>query len=133
MNQVLQKLKGLQRGLKLVRSMAKFVIEREKLKANLVLDFPLLAQRKLFALQRELGLMSCFLCKSSESLLLCAQCKRIFYFQCYKNWKVQGVKSFRILSCKKCFCIDCEAVCKADSVNSSVEKFSMKSPQIDVI
>ncbi|GLJ26764.1 hypothetical protein SUGI_0521710 [Cryptomeria japonica] len=129
---VLKKLRGLQRGLKSVRSMAKVVIEREKLKAHLVSDFPLLAQTKLFALQRELGFMSCFLCKSSESLLLCAQCKRIFCFQCYKHWKVQGVKSFRILSCKKCFCMDCEAVYKADSVNSPSEKFSMKSPQTDV-
>ncbi|KAH9305151.1 hypothetical protein KI387_009555, partial [Taxus chinensis] len=128
---VLKKLTGLQRGLKSVRSMAEVVINREKMKAQLVSDFLILAETKLFALQEELGLMFCFLCKSSENLLLCARCKRMFCFQCYKNWKDHGVKTYRILSCRKCFCKDCEFVYKTDSVNSALEYFSTRSQTDD--
>lgn len=116
-----QKLTGLQREMESVRSIARLVIRRERIKAQLLSDFQEVAELKLFSLQKKLGLMSCFLCKSHEKLLHCKQCKKIFCFHCYKQWNNHGLKSYRIVSCKECVCKDCEVVSTRGHRNSVVK------------
>lgn len=123
--ELIQKLTGLQRELESVRSIAKVVIRRERIKAQLFSGFQAVAEMKLFALQKKLGLMSCFLCKSHEKLLHCEQCKKIFCFHCYKQWNNQGLKSYRILSCRECVCKDCEDVSARGYRNSVLKNISV--------
>eukprot|EP01018_Ginkgo_biloba_P006240 Gb_37194 [translate_table: standard] len=122
---VLEKLMGLQKELELLRSIAKLVIDRERIKAQLFSVLQRLAELELFALQKKLGLMCCFSCKSSQDLLHCAYCMRIFCFQCYKLWNCYGMKSYRILCCRKCICKDCEGVSKSEYINPVVDEVSM--------
>lgn len=116
--ELMQKLTGLQRELESVRSIAELVIRRERIKARLLTVFQEVAELKLFTLQKKLGLMSCFLCKSDEKLLHCKQCKKIFCFHCYKQWNNHGLKSYRIVSCRECVCKDCEVVSRTGHKNS---------------
>lgn len=116
--ELMEKLTGLQRELESVRSIAELVIRRERIKAQLLTVFQEVAELKLFTLQKKLGLMSCFLCKSDEKLLHCKKCKKIFCFHCYKQWNNHGLKSYRIVSCRECVCKDCEVVSMTGHRNS---------------
>lgn len=124
--ELIQKLTGLQRELESVRSIAKLVIRRERIKAQLFSDFQAVAELKLFSLQKKLGLMSCFLCKSHDKLLHCEQCKKIFCFHCYKQWNNHGLKSYRILCCRECVCKDCEDVSVRGYRSSVLKNISVK-------